>query len=94
MKFLVIFALALSAPSPSSEYSMGAPDSACNRMEPGHGFDPGSGGPDAAPARLVVGGAEVAPGQPVKIRLEARDGGPGYFKGFIVQVGRIELVIS
>lgn len=69
--------LLLLGPSPTTEYSMGAPDSACNRMMPGHGFDPQTGEP---PARLVLEKDTVAPGQTLKFRIEG-----GEFKGFIVQ---------
>ena len=69
--------LLLLGPSPTTEYSMGAPDSACNRMMPGHGFDPQQGDP---PARLIIEGDTVAPGQTIKFRIEG-----GEFKGFIVQ---------
>ena len=53
------------------------PPSACNRMMPGHGFDPQQGDP---PARLIIEGDTVAPGQTIKFRIEG-----GEFKGFIVQ---------
>ena len=69
--------LLLLHPRPTTEYSMGAPDSACNRMMPGHGFDPQTGDP---PARLVLEKDTVAPGQTLKFRIEG-----GEFKGFIVQ---------
>ena len=69
--------LLLLHPRPTTEYSMGAPDSACNRMTPGHGFDPQPGEP---PARLVLEKEAVAPGQPLGFTIEG-----GEFKGFIVQ---------
>ena len=47
----LLLLLLLHAPPPTLEYSMGAPDSACNRMTPGHGFDPQTSDP---PARLVL----------------------------------------
>jgi hypothetical protein len=43
---------------------MGAPDSACSRMEPGHGFDPQNGEP---PAKQELEKNSVTPGQTVKV---------------------------
>ena len=60
---------------------MGAPDSACGRMEPGHGFSPQEA--SSVPALLTVESNEVAPGNGIKVRLEGKDG--AQFKGFLIQ---------
>ena len=82
-KFILILA-ALSAIliKGTSPYSMGAPDQACKRMTPGHGFDPQDGDP------LVVlemsSRDDLAPGGHVDVRLVATDSSTT-FKGFILQ---------
>ena len=60
-----------------ADFIYGWSHSACNRMTPGHGFDPQPGEP---PARLVLEKEAVAPGQPLRFTIEG-----GEFKGFIVQ---------
>ena len=67
---------------PSEPYSMGAPDLACKKMQPGHGFDPQEGQP---PVELIIEPEmeEIAPGQKMTIKLKATD---GQFKGFMIQV--------
>ncbi len=61
----LLLALALLLqPPPTLEYSMGAPDSACARMEPGHGFSPQP--HSASPFTVAVDGTTVAPGGEVR----------------------------
>jgi len=72
----------------SHAYSLGAPDAACKRMTPGHGFDAVNQSPDpsGAPVKLTLNppdGSDIVPGQTVSVSLEAQ-GEPG-FKGFIIQ---------
>ena len=68
--------------SPAEPYSMGAPDLACKKMQPGHGFDPQEGQP---PVELIIEPEmeEIAPGQKMTIKLKATD---RQFKGFMIQV--------
>ena len=68
LKLLVILTTLIAL---SEEYSMGAPDSACTRMEPGHGFGPQT---SAAPVALEVDKEEVAPGGQVKVVLKGLEG--------------------
>ena len=72
----------------SHAYSLGAPDAACKRMTPVHGFDAVNQSPDpsGAPVKLILNppdGSDIVPGQNVSVSLEAQ-GEPG-FKGFIIQ---------
>ena len=67
----------------SHAYSLGAPDAACKRMTPVHGFDAVNQSPDpsGAPVKLTLNppdGSDIVPGQTVSVSLEAQ-GEP--FKG-------------
>ena len=65
---------------------MGAPDNACNKMYPGHGFDAQNN--DQVPVTFSVSPeGPIAPGQTVTVTLEANKGENG-FKGFFVQARR------
>jgi hypothetical protein len=69
--YLVLTTIAALLLKTSSPYSMGAPDQACKRMTPGHGFDPQDGDP---PVKLEMSAKdEVAPGGHVDVRLVAAD---------------------
>ena len=75
----------------SHAYSLGAPDAACKRMTPGHGFDAvNSKNPDptAAPVKLRLNptdGSDIVSGQNVSVSLESADPENSGFKGFIIQ---------
>ena len=61
----------------SHAYSLGAPDYACRRMTPGHGFDAVNQSPDpsGAPVKLTLNppdGSDIVPGQTVSVSLEAQ----------------------
>jgi len=64
-------------------YTIGAPDSACMEMIPGHRFEPQTESP--SPALLRVSSALVGPGEEVEVLLEANNNN-AKFKGFILQV--------
>ena len=74
MRPLLLFLLLSHMSMDSQEYSMGAPDSACARMTPGHGFDPQVPSQGDPPARLRVDRRAVEPGGAVKVRVEAVQG--------------------
>lgn len=68
--------------APSSSYTMGAPDSACFNMIPGHSQEPQD--PSTpAPANLTITKTAVAPGSMLEFSLDATAGNT--FKGFIIQ---------
>lgn len=74
--------LLLSLATPSSSYTMGAPDSACFNMIPGHSQDPQD--PSTpAPAILNITKTTIAPGAMLEFSLDATAGNT--FKGFIIQ---------
>lgn len=76
---LVVISLLLKECNP---YSMGAPDQACKRMTPGHGFDPQDGDP---PVVLEMASQDdILPGGHIDLRLVSTEG--SNFKGFIIQV--------
>jgi len=73
--------------SPISSYTMGAPDTACSSMTPGHSLDPQD--PSTSPpATLSISKSSVSPGSTLEFSLDATQGAS--FKGFVVQVRRGE----
>ena len=73
--------------NPIAPYSTGAPDIACIKMTPGHGFDPQNN--DDIPVTLSVSPeSPIAAGGTVTITLAAKDGERG-FQGFLIQARRV-----
>jgi len=64
----------------TNSFSMGAPDSACTQMTPGHAHNSQTG---LAPANLTVTKNIVLPGKMIGIELASTD--DSLFKGFIIQ---------
>jgi len=69
-----------------SSFSMGAPDSACQAITPGHSHSPQSG---ESPADLVISKNWVVPGQLLELELKTKDNST--FKGFIIQARNLKL---
>ena len=64
----------------TNSFSMGAPDSACTGMTPGHAHSPKTGLP---PANITLTKNIVLPGKMIGIELASTD--DSLFKGFIIQ---------
>jgi len=64
----------------TNSFSMGAPDSACTGMTPGHAHSPKTGFP---PANITLTKNIVLPGKMIGIELASTD--DSLFKGFIIQ---------
>ena len=64
---------------------MGAPDSACAQMTPGHAHDSQTGSP---PANFTLSKRTVLPGQMIGIELSTTD--DSQFKGFIIQARAVQ----
>merc|ERR1719266_2734763 len=62
-------------------FSMGAPDSACQAITPGHSHPPQP--PESSPANLTLSSSLVVPGGKITVQLSTSDNST--FKGFIIQ---------
>jgi len=67
-------------------FSMGAPDSACQAITPGHNHPPQT---DPSPANLSLSSNLVAPGGKITVKLTTSDNST--FKGFIIQARNMKL---
>jgi len=70
----------------AAPFSMGAPDSACQAITPGHSHSPQSG---ESPANLSINKQWVIPGQMLELELTTKDNST--FKGFIIQARDLRL---
>ena len=92
---ILSFLLVVLLVNPIKPYSNGAPDVACDKMFPGHGFDAQSN--DELPVTLVVlPEGPIAPGETVTITLEAHENEKEFlnegFEGFLIQARRVNSV--
>merc|ERR1712050_290880 len=69
----------------TASFSMGAPDSACAQMTPGHAHDSQTGLP---PANFTLRKNRVRPGEMIGIELATT--GDSQFKGFIIQAREVK----
>ena len=83
-QFVVTVAI-LSLIDRTSSFSMGAPDSACAQMTPGHSHPPQT---DTPPANLTLTRNIVLPGEMIGIELTTGDA--SRFKGFIIQARSVK----
>ena len=67
-------------------FSMGAPDSACQAITPGHSHQPQT---TDIPALLKLSANYVAPGNKIRLELTTKDNST--FKGFIIQARNLKL---
>jgi len=78
---ICLCSLLLLKPGKVSSYSMGAPDSACQALTPGHtNTSPQNG---ESPSELRLSQQTVVPGQIIQLELSTNDNST--FKGFIIQ---------
>jgi len=82
---LLVTVAILSKIDRTSSFSMGAPDSACVGMTPGHAHESQTGLP---PANLTLTSYIVLPGKMIGIELVATDN--SQFKGFIIQARSVK----
>jgi len=85
VKMLPLLALLLAARQVYM-FSMGAPDSACQAITPGHSHPPQT---EASPAQLTLSASYVAPGDKISLELSTTDNST--FKGFIIQARNMRL---
>jgi len=86
-QLLVTIVTALSMIERTSSFSMGAPDSACVEMKPGHSHKAQTGSP---PANFTLSSNTVQPGQMLDVELAAI--GDSQFKGFIIQARSVQQI--
>lgn len=82
---LVVTVAILSLIDRTNSFSMGAPDSACAQMTPGHSHEPQTGTP---PANFTLTRNIVLPGEMIGIELTTGDA--SQFKGFIIQARSVK----
>lgn len=85
MSQLIVTVAILSLIDRTNSFSMGAPDSACAQMTPGHSHEPQTGTP---PANFTLTRNIVLPGEMIGIELTTGDA--SQFKGFIIQARSVK----
>jgi len=80
-----VFAVQLLVIKNVAGFSMGAPDSACAQMTPGHAHESQTSSP---PANFTMSKTTVQPGEMIEIELAALDN--TQFKGFIIQARSVK----
>ena len=84
-KLSLVTVTSLSLVQRTTCFSMGAPDSACAQMTPGHAHESQTGAP---PANFTLSKKVVQPGQMIGIELSTTDN--SQFKGFIIQARAVK----
>jgi len=84
-KLSLVTVTSLSLVERTTCFSMGAPDSACAQMTPGHAHESQTGAP---PANFTLSKKAVQPGQMIGIELSTTDN--SQFKGFIIQARAVK----